>query len=360
MDVLAPDALEKVRATAKLRFRAVDDSVRFAGGAVVAYAFKGNSTEGALGVYLPADRFLWAGDFISGHRRLSLLLRCGAHGGAMSLGIHPEKVGAQHIALMNWSDVDKRVPVQGPPESLRHAPKPVRARREKGASIGTMRRRVWIALLLIAAWSIPGLLAASFNVVLFPAVRREGTLLYIGIQVGYWWIWVALTPAIVAVTRRYPLERTQLRTSLPMHVLALLGCTLIYTLWYAGVGKTLLPTMGERPRSFLQLLRGSIGGRMALGPLLYAAVVGMTVAVDERTRRREHDLHTARLQAELAKAQLQALQMQLQPHFLFNTLHTISMLIEENPPAATRTLVLLGDLLRQTLALADVAEVSLG
>jgi LytS/YehU family sensor histidine kinase len=65
------------------------------------------------------------------------------------------------------------------------------------------------------------------------------------------------------------------------------------------------------------------------------------------------------LATELVQARLQALRMQLNPHFLFNTLNTISALIHENPDAADRMIVRLSELLRRTLDRGDVQEVPL-
>ncbi len=64
---------------------------------------------------------------------------------------------------------------------------------------------------------------------------------------------------------------------------------------------------------------------------------------------REQKLHSSQLETQLANAQLQALRMQLQPHFLFNTLHAISSLMDENILKARQTLTLLSQLLRQSL-----------
>jgi two-component system, LytTR family, sensor kinase len=74
---------------------------------------------------------------------------------------------------------------------------------------------------------------------------------------------------------------------------------------------------------------------------------------------RERERHAAALAIELAQARLQALRMQINPHFLFNTLNTISALIHENPDAADRMVVLLSRLLRRTLDRGEVQEVAL-
>lgn len=74
---------------------------------------------------------------------------------------------------------------------------------------------------------------------------------------------------------------------------------------------------------------------------------------------RERERQAAALATELVQARLQALRMQINPHFLFNTLNTISALIHENPDAADRMIVRLSELLRRTLDCGDVQEVPL-
>jgi len=74
---------------------------------------------------------------------------------------------------------------------------------------------------------------------------------------------------------------------------------------------------------------------------------------------RERDLRESRLAAQLAGAELDVLRMRLQPHFLFNTLHTVSALMQEDVEAARRVLTLLSDLLRLSLDRAESNEVAL-
>jgi signal transduction histidine kinase len=74
---------------------------------------------------------------------------------------------------------------------------------------------------------------------------------------------------------------------------------------------------------------------------------------------REHQVETAQLQRALVEARLDALRMQLNPHFLFNTLHAISALIHDNPQAADRVVARLSELLRLTLDQSKPQEVPL-
>ncbi|MEP6765476.1 MAG: hypothetical protein ABJB66_14270 [Gemmatimonadaceae bacterium] len=105
---LEPDALEKARATSTLRFRAIDDSLRLAGGRVVIYAMRGNTTEGALGVWLADSKYWWAGDYVqpdAGSPYYFDVVRT-----VRGLGLEPVKVGSQHSKLLDWKDVESRVP----------------------------------------------------------------------------------------------------------------------------------------------------------------------------------------------------------------------------------------------------------
>jgi two-component system LytT family sensor kinase len=225
-----------------------------------------------------------------------------------------------------------------------------------------MRSKAVIALLLFIGWSLPGLLAASVNAALYPVIlQRNSAWVYFLAQMGTWWPWAILTPAIVWTVRRFPLKSW--RTTVWPHALLLAFSLVVFVACSAAW--SVFGQANESPRNaetepYLRLFLGYMGSRIPVGVILYAAIAGLTTAVDERARLRADLLQTANLRAELARAQLQALQMQLQPHFLFNTLHAISILIEEQPTVASQTLIRLADLLRQTLALADVPEITLG
>jgi hypothetical protein len=93
------------------------------------------------------------------------------------------------------------------------------------------------------------------------------------------------------------------------------------------------------------------------GGMVIVFLTGMVLHLSRRHRR--HTLATKCLQAELTRAQLQAMKAQLHPHFLFNTLNTISVLVTKNPDKANRMIVLLSDLLRETVETSQADEVSL-
>nr|WP_246302084.1 histidine kinase [Granulicella arctica] len=93
-------------------------------------------------------------------------------------------------------------------------------------------------------------------------------------------------------------------------------------------------------------------------PLYWTAVAAIYV-VDAYQDARNRQLRTADLEARLAEARLQNLRLQLQPHFLFNALNTISSVMYEDVERADNMLARLGDLLRRTLNAAEAQEISL-
>jgi LytS/YehU family sensor histidine kinase len=90
-------------------------------------------------------------------------------------------------------------------------------------------------------------------------------------------------------------------------------------------------------------------GTFDYGVFLYFIVLLISHAVDLHDRYRREQLQATRLTADLAAAKLETLQAQLQPHFLFNTLNSISTLIPGEPVVARRVLARLSDFLRATL-----------
>lgn len=93
--------------------------------------------------------------------------------------------------------------------------------------------------------------------------------------------------------------------------------------------------------------------------LVFFSLVGVGSAIDYALRYRERELAAAELETELSQARLAALQSQLRPHFLFNTLHSISTLIYRDADAANGMLSRLADLLRLTLGTEGAQTVAL-
>ena len=149
-----------------------------------------------------------------------------------------------------------------------------------------------------------------------------------------WWLW---TPAIFAIARRFRFESGKRVESLMGHLVAALVILRIPAL-VAGAVRSSLALSATMP--FVSIS----------GLVQYAAVAGAAVILDLRRRERQHLLGTARLQAQLAQSRLDALSAQLRPHFLFNALNSVAMLIRAGAHTdALESVLGYGELLRQTL-----------
>lgn len=102
-------------------------------------------------------------------------------------------------------------------------------------------------------------------------------------------------------------------------------------------------------KGFVSLLFNLFSYKFHFNLLTYWAIVGASLAFNYHRRFREEELQRAQLAGQLTLAQLQALKTQLHPHFLFNTLNTITAMIRRDPRRAEQMVARLGDLLRLTL-----------
>lgn len=93
--------------------------------------------------------------------------------------------------------------------------------------------------------------------------------------------------------------------------------------------------------------------------LVFVIMAGVVATSDRLRASREREIHAARLESSLARSELRSLRLQLQPHFLFNALNTISATMYEDPAAADEMMDRLAELLRASLRTAQSEEVPL-
>ncbi|BDU22130.1 histidine kinase [Dyella sp. GSA-30] len=168
-----------------------------------------------------------------------------------------------------------------------------------------------------------------------------------------WYTWAALAPWIFGLAARYPIQAPVRLRKLGKPLSVSLGVTLL-----AMVIDAAISTVFE-PSSFMEQLRLFLGFHVATGLLTYWALFAIQQAMAFHAEKTRRELEASRLQAELAQSRLQALKSQLQPHFLFNTLHAISTLLDEDTLSAGDMLLRLSDLLRAFLEDYDGQEISL-
>src|ERR1044072_7645214 len=224
------------------------------------------------------------------------------------------------------------------------------------AEAEVMLERHWrLRLSVLVGWTLIGL-TFTLNYYLFSdhyvAIFRQPPSLreMLVWELPYWLLWAALSPLVLRLARRFPFERGRLASSAAVHLLACLLISVAHRAAYLSVGWLLHVAVSRH----LPVL-------MYTGTILLAPYI-----MDYYRRYQEEELKISRLEAALAqaqlettRAQLQALKMQLQPHFLFNTLNSISTLLDEDVEAADEMRARLGDFLRLTLENTGAQEVTL-
>lgn len=163
-----------------------------------------------------------------------------------------------------------------------------------------------------------------------------------------WWAWGLLVPVIVAVDRRLPIAVNNLRTRLAAHIAIGIPTTLVYS-YVAALLQVMVGVMAWPDAIGLGPLHEALKGGLLWNLLVYLLVVGGWQAVQYRQHFLASQLRLERLERNFSEARLNVLRMQLDPHFLFNALNTISSLVVSQPKLARGMIEQLGDLLRLSL-----------
>jgi two-component system, LytTR family, sensor kinase len=175
--------------------------------------------------------------------------------------------------------------------------------------------------------------------------------------------WAAFSPLVLAAGRRWRLGAGASRRTIPRHLglmLALAPAQIVttYTLHYLG-----LVLVGRDPHTalgaFLYSLQSGIVWGTLTGFLYYWLILGVQAAFVYQRMYQEQRVAAAELEGRLTEARLEALRLQLHPHFLFNTLNAISAFVPADPDRAQRMIAWLGELLRRTLNGGSVPELPL-
>ena len=156
-------------------------------------------------------------------------------------------------------------------------------------------------------------------------------------QLAGWWSWAAFTPLVTAFSARAARLGSPLRI-VAAHLPAALA-TAVLCAATEGVVKWALGIYRTTPLSLSGGVAYAVATYWTFNVLIYAMVVGLY-----------HAVRAARFESQLMQARLDALTGQLQPHFLFNTLHTISAFVLEDPKQANRMITRLSELLRHSFS----------
>ncbi len=218
--------------------------------------------------------------------------------------------------------------------------------------------------LILLAWLVPAAVAVLQSVA---GYLLRGTLgaewPWVLMQLPRWLTWVPITPLVFIAAERVPFRRERLARAVWLHLAFALAIAFVIEVLWLQISFALQSYIEPRAVAQMRANRAEVYSVAVLSRLLgdafiYTAVLAVATALGYHGRFREREIRAAQLEAQLALAQVQALKMQVHPHFLFNTLHAVTVLIREDPAAATKVVTRLGDLLRLTLSRATTAQVS--
>lgn len=224
-----------------------------------------------------------------------------------------------------------------------------------------VRRHRWLRWGLgLVAWSALGL---SFAVSSFLGSRQNGAQVnWKPIVFGYlsdFIAWGLLSPLVFRLARRFDL-RTHLWRNLFIH----LGFSIFFSFVVLSVAAVVswnfgYPNLARNPTFLLHYRNSALSiFYFHQGLTIYWATLAVAHALRYYRDLRAGEARAAHLSAQLAQAQLQALKMQIHPHFLFNTLNSIAALLHKDIETADRMVARLGDFLRLTLKRSDAQTVS--
>jgi hypothetical protein len=189
--------------------------------------------------------------------------------------------------------------------------------------------------------------------------RRMSSVHYIAWATFNWFVMVPLTPLIYQLGERYPIVGPKWSTNiLYPHISACFGCLATQALG-RGVAGWVYTRHHELATTIIALISEWIGMRGFLAVIAYFTIVLAAGLVQLRERARQREVHQAHVQASVASADLERLRIQIQPHFLFNTLQAAITLVQQDPQAAEDVLLRLSQLLRVALDEMEANEIPL-
>ncbi len=227
-------------------------------------------------------------------------------------------------------------------------------------------RKVAMVATALGVWGALVLLFAAPLALTSSASWRET----VSFGASFWALWLLFLPAVAWLSFRFPIERKRLLRNAGLHLVACLLIVGANRATYRAFDR-LSPRAqrSERPGRSLNSKSAKLGPpaafgvfiglRAALDVLVYGSLVGICQGIRNFRISQERERRAAKLEARLTSAKLQALRMQINPHFLFNTLNSIAALLYVNPRAADEMLGDLSELLRRSLDSMEEQEVPL-
>jgi two-component system, LytTR family, sensor kinase len=216
-----------------------------------------------------------------------------------------------------------------------------------------MKTRLGRIVLTALAWTILGCVFALPD--LSAGTDWRHALL---LSLTLWWSWGIVTPLILWTDRQIPVSSKQLARRVLAHFLPSLLVTSVYV-YLLGTIRAAFGINEWNSVPTIRFLLDALRGMFLWNWLIYWLILGAWQASRYYDHYIASELRLERMEKNFSEARLNALRMQLDPHFLFNALNTISSQLERDPKLARRMIEHLGDLLRLSLASKDRQEVPL-
>lgn len=195
-------------------------------------------------------------------------------------------------------------------------------------------------------------IVAAFRPTEFPRIPWGSLVL---VSISFYYLWMLLAPVVLRAARRWPLEGPNRWRHAAIQLFGGLGFSLLHlVIWTMFFARSESAEYG-----YLSHLQRYLSPFLQFDLFIYGAIVALHYTWSYAERYHRSLQREERLVTEAVKAELDALKLQLQPHFLFNTLHTIAGDLRRRPAAAERMIGQLSDLLRYTLANSGTQRVPL-
>lgn len=223
------------------------------------------------------------------------------------------------------------------------------------------KKRLLITLLVIGILTILALLSASQTALMRSLRDRPGNFWIMArYEMIIWQVWGVFVPFIFLVSKKYPLEHRVMWGNLLLHILISAAVVLLYFTIYIMYDRAFFSFYTHPEWSFWKCMLVYIASKFHWNFITYWGILGVMNTFEYQRKFKERELKAIQLESQLFQAQLQALKMQLHPHFLFNTLHTIaSMVRQEEKKEAVKMLTGLSELLRMALEQGQKQEITL-
>jgi two-component system, LytTR family, sensor kinase len=218
------------------------------------------------------------------------------------------------------------------------------------------------AVFLFGGWTLVGVIfaAVSYAAAIGENNKEFGFVSALRLNLVQFYLWAILSPLLFRFSRHFPIEFRPLNLrNLLLYFPAVISFAGIHQTVHLAILWSITPRWRQQFPVLINCYRAYFAFGFYIDLIIASLIVVAVHALLYYQSFRASELAQSSLKTQLAQAQLRALKMQLHPHFLFNTLHSISSLVLEDPPKANSMIARLGDFLRLTLENSDQQLISL-